>query len=504
MDEQKLEDLIIKFQKSENVKALDRYFSEKSMMEILGVDRDENTHSNFLAWLFENEVIGKEACQSLIELLNKKYVDMTDEAKKGFKAIECLNNMNINKINVVREEFVSDRYQNNEDKIRLSGDDDGEIIKGRSDILIVINEGEESEAYIMIENKIDSEEICEWDSNKDTPKEKTKKEDEIDEEKKDDSKKKKKYIPRDGSLWQTQFYYNYYYNQNALTDKIVFAFLTRPDREGPKCKEHFFHINYQDIMDILCSILEQLSNKSECPQQCNQCRNAIIKIKDYMKALSKSYTQENMMAVEPRMQDLVTALNDENEKLFDFLLKCNNKERENLIAFWNSNVLNTPVRDILRPAIEMRSSQAFRAKNGKDDTRYKIGNKEFKKNPLFKQLVISYIKAYKKEHSKEPSIENLQRTFPPSLHTKKASSRSNNVTNNHIIRNDFENENNHWKKVDGFYVCQTGWDGPVMMSRLIKYIRDNQLIDDADKIQEIPLFLQEKKTDTRKKNGQTS
>ena len=33
MDEQKLEDLIIKFQKSETVKALDRYFSEKSMME---------------------------------------------------------------------------------------------------------------------------------------------------------------------------------------------------------------------------------------------------------------------------------------------------------------------------------------------------------------------------------------------------------------------------------------------------------------------------------------
>ena len=32
---------------------LEEYFSKKSMMEILGVDRDENAHSQFLAWLFE-------------------------------------------------------------------------------------------------------------------------------------------------------------------------------------------------------------------------------------------------------------------------------------------------------------------------------------------------------------------------------------------------------------------------------------------------------------------
>ena len=55
---------------------LHEYFSKKSTMEILGVDRDENAHSNFLAWLFENEKTGKEACWLLIELLKKKAEDV--------------------------------------------------------------------------------------------------------------------------------------------------------------------------------------------------------------------------------------------------------------------------------------------------------------------------------------------------------------------------------------------------------------------------------------------
>ena len=54
MEEKELYELTNRFKQSETVKALDRYFSEKSMMEILGVDRDENSHSKFLGWLFGN------------------------------------------------------------------------------------------------------------------------------------------------------------------------------------------------------------------------------------------------------------------------------------------------------------------------------------------------------------------------------------------------------------------------------------------------------------------
>ena len=64
--------LIENFKQSKTVKALDNYLSEMSMMEIFGVDRDENAHSNFLAWLFGNEVTGKEACRLLLKSINKE------------------------------------------------------------------------------------------------------------------------------------------------------------------------------------------------------------------------------------------------------------------------------------------------------------------------------------------------------------------------------------------------------------------------------------------------
>lgn len=477
MEEQNLKDLITKFKESETVKALDSYFSEKSMMEILGVDRDENAHSNFLAWLFENEITGKEACRLLIKLLNKKYDALTD--KDGLNTID-IEDLTINTIKVIREEFVSDWYHKSEDKIEHADNSKGTEITGRSDILIVINEGEDNAACIMIENKIDSEEICEWASIKNTPKDKLNKDDKKSLEENED----KKSAFENNSLWQTQFYYKYYSEQKDLKN-MVFAFLTRPDREAPKC-EHFFHITYQDIMDgILVPIMRNISDCS-----------ALLNIKDYMKTLGKSYTQEDVMAICPSMQELVTKMYDENKELFDCLFDCKEvykmEEREFLINFWNSNVLNTPVRDILRPVIELLSpKEAFRAENGKDDTRYKLEEYEFKKNPFFKQLVIKYIEAYKNKHANEKkiSLEHLQRTFPPSLHIKKTSSRTNYLTNNHIIREDFKMENNHWKKVEGYYICQTGWDGPAMMSRLISYVKTLKEFENIE-ILEIPLFLQ--------------
>lgn len=60
-----MKELAEKFKNSETVKAIDRYFSEKSMMEILGVERKENVHSKFLGWLFENEVTSKKAIDRL-------------------------------------------------------------------------------------------------------------------------------------------------------------------------------------------------------------------------------------------------------------------------------------------------------------------------------------------------------------------------------------------------------------------------------------------------------
>lgn len=118
-NKQDISKLLEKFNNSQTVKALDRYFRERSMMEILGVDRDENAHSNFLAWLFENEATGREACKLLLtNCLNKK------------------PSLPIHDIKATREYFT--QFQN-------------EI--GRVDLVIEYKEGE-TRKRIVIENKV--------------------------------------------------------------------------------------------------------------------------------------------------------------------------------------------------------------------------------------------------------------------------------------------------------------------------------------------------------------
>lgn len=56
------------------VKFLKNRYQTKSMMEIVGVHRDENKHSDFLAWLFDSSSdhqLGAEPAKNLIELIKK-------------------------------------------------------------------------------------------------------------------------------------------------------------------------------------------------------------------------------------------------------------------------------------------------------------------------------------------------------------------------------------------------------------------------------------------------
>jgi hypothetical protein len=100
---------------------LDKYFSKKSMMEILGVDRDENAHSKFLGWLFEKP----QAMFHLLALLNKRQPE-----------VPVVNNAY--RIVSITEDF----FIINEEK-------------RRADILITVYPKEnEQPFYIVIENKV--------------------------------------------------------------------------------------------------------------------------------------------------------------------------------------------------------------------------------------------------------------------------------------------------------------------------------------------------------------
>lgn len=462
-----MKELAEKFKNSETVKALDRYFREKSMMEVLGVDRDENAHSNFLAWLFENEVTGKEACRLLIEILNRK-------AEQKEIIPQTFSNLCVTKVQVIREDYVCSQYTKKGDSIsECESNQNGERVEGRADLLININNGE---AYIVIENKVLSKEKCKWYSTKDKP-----------------GKANKKDIENAGgsSLWQTQFYRKFY-SKNNYKDKVAFVFLTLPNQEETqpnqeaKCKD-FIHVTYQDIMDsILVPILGGLA--------CSNHPTEEIQIKDYIKALGIRYSQDEVMAVDPCFRGLLTLLNNEFSDLYNpETWKKDDETLKRLIEFWNSSTCEgMEVRDILRPAIKALS--ALNMTKTTEDTKgttYQYKVKESKiviggKNALFKWFVEQYIS---KHH--DANIEALQLSFPAFLHRKNNSIRDTKLTNNHIVINF---PKNRYSEIDKkrIYICQTGWDGPAMMSRLIKYVKENIPELKDIEILEIPKFSQKK------------
>lgn len=453
--------LIENFKQSKTVKALDNYLSEMSMMEILGVDRDENAHSNFLAWLFGNEVTGKEACRLLIELLKR-------ETKQKAAFPQTFLNLSIKNVQVIREDFVCSKYIKEGETIRKINNNAQEI-KGRADLLININDGK---AYIVIENKVLSEEECKWCSIKEKPGELPKKE-----ELKDAVVKT--------SLWQTQFYEDYYSALEPYKDKTLFAFLTLPGKEKAK-SENFIHVTYQDIMDsILVHVLGSLALSHHSTEK--------SRITEYIKALGIRYSQDEVMAVDPCFRGLLTSLNNEFSDLYNpEMWKKDDETLKRLIEFWNSSTCEgMEVRDILRPAIKALS--ALNMTKTTEDTKgttyqYKVKESEIViggKNALFKWFVEQYIS---KHH--DANIEALQLSFPAFLHRKNNSIRDTKLTNNHIVIN---SPKNRYSEIDKkIYICQTGWDGPAMMSRLIKYVKENIPELKDIEILEIPEFLHKK------------
>jgi hypothetical protein len=207
------------------------------MMEILGVDRDEYAHSQFLGWLFENAVTGKEATSLFISMLQ-------EETKIPAK--------DINDIKVVLEDFVE-----------VKG------FHGRADIVMDVTYCDTKHQYIIIENKIDSLEHKMGQGNK--------------------------AVDAKNAMWQTEGYYEYY---NKLKP-CEFVFLTRPEaqitipaddtesQKKPQCN-YFKWIEYQNLLDkVLVPLKEKLPVDSE----------ERMRVDDYIRCLGINMTQENLIAV---------------------------------------------------------------------------------------------------------------------------------------------------------------------------------------------------------------
>lgn len=245
------------FDKQRCVKFLKNRYQTKSMMEIVGVHRDENKHSDFLAWLFDSSSDHQlvSPAENLIELINKKVTEninniYNDEKKLG-KHLPIIAD-NITKCTAKREVAGKDR--------------------DRVDIILEI-EAEPKNIRVIFENKVNAPET-------------------IDEK----------------GIGQTQRYHDEY-EQKKDGFKNVYIYNRCDKSQLPQCKE-FICITYQDIVDnIIEPLLPNLNPRTE------------FILKDYILTLEKpvnveKQTDKIIMAMGKELKENLKKFLDENFDLF--------------------------------------------------------------------------------------------------------------------------------------------------------------------------------------------
>lgn len=267
-----VEALLVSYQLSPDVEQLNKYFNEKSIIEILHVERKENYHSNFLKWFFEDRDLYDKSLRLLLLLLLKRNRQLLNSHFPAVIRKALLTNSFY--IDNVRAE-LEDSIINNEGK-------------GRCDIRLVITyhfpDGEPKKLYVLVENKVFSEE----------------------------------HKAGNTDIFQTQFYFDHYCKEYG-NDNCIFVFLNLIDplelnnltESKCKCKD-FIQINYQDLLDnVLAEVVSYPDIKP---------RNQFI-IKEYIKGLS---IQKNngIMAMEKTLSDLLISFWENNNELIKLSLEA--------------------------------------------------------------------------------------------------------------------------------------------------------------------------------------
>jgi hypothetical protein len=257
---------IIKFKNDIVSQRLDNYYSTKSYSEILGVSRKELSHSNFIAWLLndqESHNLSSYPIKKFLEILViSSKGSQTQKHKEFFDSI-ITGDLFINSLNVSTE-------------MSIKG-------VGRIDIYIELDVSfseKRQKLRIIVENKVTSKEHSD----------------------------------------QTKKYYAYFEGLEDNAWNNLYVFLTPlsgielSELSEPECScKEYIQTNYQNLVDYL---LEPILNKSVSRKTENI-------IKEYLQALSQP-TQNNedeehrqglIMAIGNEERELLTKFWDKNQKL---------------------------------------------------------------------------------------------------------------------------------------------------------------------------------------------
>jgi len=426
LTEEFVESLLSSYVSSPIIRQLNDYYGEKSFLEILHIDRKEIYHSNFLKWLFEDQDTCMQANLNLLILLLNRSRLQHSHFPEWLKKLILTNSVKIRQVTVKLEDFVG-----------------SDSIKGRGDILIKIrlleNNDNERDLYVFIENKVGSQEHNVGTSKK----------------------------------HQTQVYYDYYTEKYGI-ENILFVYLTPISPvelrilTEPKCAcKEFIQINYQDLLDNVLILISEIASIPQKKQ---------FYIKEYIKGLSTNFSQNNIiMALEPRLRDLLTDFWDNNHRLIELSIDALTQDPE--------------LEGEEKQAVENVNKSIKELAKKRDTTRYSInGQGKFGKCAMVYEIVKKYleIKNY------NVTLKELQSIFPYSWRGK-TSSLSNMVV---IGKEQFENDVTagskwRWKKVinplqDGTFVYVINqWGNAEHMRGIIEKINKIQELAEV-RIVELP------------------
>lgn len=404
-----LRQMIEDFNKSKTVKALDRYFREKSTMEILGVDRDENAHSNFLAWLFENTHIRNFSIQHLVEIIIQKHHNPNNESiLKDFFSKEITN------ISVNREERIVLHEKDN---------------YGRVDIVVRVECKTGERFCFIIENKVFSKEHS---------------------------------IGKKASKMQT-IAYKEHYSKEFVGYTPIYLYLTV---KGDKATcQDFIPITYQELADnVILPLADYQCLHTDLFTQ--------IKIRDYIKALSLSYSQDNFMAIDPYLKDKALEIWNEFQTYFSTQARNKNEDFKDTLFIKH---LFYVLRHLLGD--EVKAVDDF--VNGKDYTKYAInGEGYYSKNGVIFEVACRLF------DTGITDIVQLRKIIPSNdafiskedYMTRKTESKD----------KVFERK---WKQLnDNIFVHQSGWDEKETFRTVISRINSIPKLKDVV-ISEIPFSV---------------
>ena len=364
MTETQIIEAIVRMKNSKEYLELTKYYAEESLMKILHVSRDEKVHSNFIAW-----ILNQNYHHELNYFPLKKILQLLSVVAKNE------NNLNARFLNENVDRFLLEDYELDEYCTVKTEVPTGNIAgfdnNGRIDILITLSfKNSNKKLPIIIENKVLS---TENDENKKT---------------KNSAKNK-----------QTQKYYDWseeYYKDQTKYETPILIFLAPDFEQDIKCScDQFIKVSYQNLVDFIIEPCMMYTSNIQ----------AKFFIENYLRCLSNS------------------TINNETNKKEGRIMAFIGKERELLEKFHEKNkdlidaVLTMLATDPNLSAEDRKSMNvALNVANSKDYSKYMFDGNTYGKGKLVLAVVKKYV-----DDNPQITFAELQEKFPDTLQSKKKS-----------------------------------------------------------------------------------